>query len=100
MTEAQIEMPRYKSHKEVWALKIESISTSEANPGMSYLVFEDEAFKNKVLGIELGNRMIDAWERYNGNGLPKDMGYYVVYADGYQSWSPSKAFEEGYTLIK
>lgn len=28
-----------------------------------------------------------------------DLGYYVVYDDGYKSWSPAKAFEEGYTKI-
>ena len=27
-------------------------------------------------------------------------GYLVEYEDGYQSWSPKKAFEDGYTLIK
>lgn len=26
-------------------------------------------------------------------------GYYVVYTDGYVSWSPAKAFEEGYTKV-
>lgn len=26
-------------------------------------------------------------------------GYYVLYADGYESWSPAKAFEDGYTRI-
>jgi hypothetical protein len=26
-------------------------------------------------------------------------GYYVVYADGYESFSPAQAFEEGYTRI-
>ena len=25
-------------------------------------------------------------------------GYLVVYKDGYESWSPKKAFDEGYTL--
>ena len=25
-------------------------------------------------------------------------GYFVQYADGYQSWSPAKAFEDGYVL--
>ncbi|MCX6845050.1 MAG: hypothetical protein NTU84_00535 [Verrucomicrobia bacterium] len=29
---------------------------------------------------------------------PEVGGYYVVYADGYKSYSPAKAFEEGYTL--
>lgn len=26
-------------------------------------------------------------------------GYYVVYEDGYKSFSPAKAFEEGYTRL-
>ena len=26
-------------------------------------------------------------------------GYFVEYEDGYQSWSPSEAFEGGYTLV-
>lgn len=26
-------------------------------------------------------------------------GYYVLYEDGYESWSPAKAFEEGYDKI-
>lgn len=30
---------------------------------------------------------------------PQAGGYFVVYADGYKSFSPSQAFEEGYTLI-
>lgn len=30
---------------------------------------------------------------------PEAGGYYVVYDDGYKSFSPAKAFEEGYTLI-
>ena len=29
--------------------------------------------------------------------LGKDPGYYVVYEDGYESWSPTKAFEDGHT---
>ena len=30
---------------------------------------------------------------------PRVGGYYVVYADGYKSFSPATAFEEGYTKI-
>jgi xanthine/CO dehydrogenase XdhC/CoxF family maturation factor len=26
-------------------------------------------------------------------------GYYVLYEDNFESWSPAKAFEEGYTRI-
>ena len=30
---------------------------------------------------------------------PEVGGYYVVYEDGYRSYSPAKAFEDGYSLI-
>ncbi len=30
---------------------------------------------------------------------PKIGGYFVVYKDGYKSFSPAEAFEEGYTRI-
>jgi hypothetical protein len=42
----------------------------------------------------------------NHNGLIRDAyegneeGYHVVYGDDYESWSPKKAFEEGYELLK
>jgi hypothetical protein len=36
-------------------------------------------------------------ERFKG--FDADLGYYVKYADGYESWSPTKAFEEGYTQV-
>jgi hypothetical protein len=36
-------------------------------------------------------------ERFKGTD--EDPGYYVVYQDGYASWSPSKAFEDGYSRI-
>lgn len=31
---------------------------------------------------------------------PDEPGYHVVYKDGYESWSPKKAFEEGYEAVK
>ena len=30
---------------------------------------------------------------------PQAGGYYVVYEDGYKSWSPAEAFESGYTKM-
>lgn len=83
------EMPRYECHKKVWALKIESIQIDGSDmcaiigpydPG--YAVF----------------KTAPGWaDRYSGSGL--DLGYYVVYEDGYASWSPSRAFEAGYTRL-
>ena len=39
--------------------------------------------------------LADVVEKHN----PEAGGYYVVYEDGYKSFSPAKAFEEGYTRI-
>jgi hypothetical protein len=88
MTDAR-EMPRYRSHKKVWALKIASVEIDPATGGAWIVPADDGYARFKV---------DDRWTgRYDGGD--DDRGYYVVYDDGYASWSPSKAFEEGYTLI-
>lgn len=81
------EMPKYRSHKEVWALKISVMEFAEDGTGR--LSFEDDSYEP----IEIPNFR----EKFNGDY--DDTGYLVVYKDGYKSWSPTKAFEEGYTLI-
>lgn len=82
MSEAQIQMPRYKCHKEVWALKIDAVDGGE-------LRFTDSRYAPMYVG--------PAWvDKFN----PQPGGYLVVYADGYRSYSPAKAFEEGYTLAE
>ena len=93
---ASMEMPRYKSHKEVWALKI------------AHIAFDRD--KAREEGRETtGGAVITPFEKgygqftvdgaYVSKHNPKVGGYYVVYKDGYKSWSPAKAFEEGYTPI-
>jgi hypothetical protein len=77
--EAQREMPRYQSHKKVWALKIAAVD------GLR-LSFADKGYAPIVVDFKL-------FARYRP--LPGD--YYVQYDDGYKSISPAKAFEEGYT---
>ncbi len=83
----QAEMPRYKCHKEVWALKIKGIAFFDPPDNGARLWPVEEGYEVKV------NQ--DYVERHS----PQVGGYYVVYADGYESYSPAKAFEEGYTLI-
>jgi len=95
--ENQIEMPRYKSHKEVHALKLEAIHHGHNAEGESTLDFctlepEDKAYapiqvKSNWCTTKIVTDDVD------------DCGYLVVYADGYTSWSPTKAFEEGYDRI-
>ncbi len=78
MSEAQF--PRYKCHKEVRAVKIVHVAGDTIVPEMGYAPFAVSA-------------------EYLEKHKPQAGGYYVRYADGYASYSPSKAFEDGYTPI-
>jgi hypothetical protein len=95
------EMPRYRCHKEVWALKIQSVETNlptiaeleklinhgDESPG-GFLKFEDQ-----------GYGVMSVTQDFMRKHQPRAGGYLVVYKDGYQSFSPAEAFEEGYTRI-
>jgi hypothetical protein len=83
---AAMEMPRYQSHKKVWALKIAAIEFAE--DGSAKIAPADKGY---------GTVEAEAGYRTKFHGGEADLGYYVVYDDGYKSWSPTKAFEEGYT---
>jgi len=82
------EMPRYKSHKEIHALKIAAAEVQE--DGSVAIEPADNEFVSFVTEPDFGQRF---------KGTLEDPGYYVVYEDGYKSWSPTKAFEEGYTKL-
>ncbi len=86
---AAAEMPRYKCHKEVHALKISQFRATMSS-GMT-LYFEDEGFEP----IEIPESEVNPFLELKDS----NKGYLVVYADGYRSWSPTKAFEEGYTRL-
>ena len=89
-----IEMPKYKSHKEVHALKIKDIvfDTDEASKegretdGSAMLSFEEKPYAD-----------LKVYSDYINKHKPQKGGYYVVYEGGYTSWSPADAFEGGYT---
>jgi len=85
---ASAEMPRYKCHKEVWALKIGGIL-----PGR-----DDGAPGATIVPVESGYAPFPVDENYISKHKPEVGGYYVVYDDGYLSFSPAKAFEDGYSL--
>jgi hypothetical protein len=85
-------MPQYQSHKRVWALKIRAVedlgtdTTTDENPIVK-VHFEDAAFAPRTFNLR-------------GKPTPEAGWYYVQYGDdGYESFSPAKAFEEGYTPI-
>lgn len=83
-------MPRYKSHKEVHALKI-------AGVGPDGPIEEGRGWITPV-GDEHDGFSVSA--EYMGKHNPRVGGYYVVYEDGYKSFSPAEAFESGYTAMQ
>lgn len=86
--EAAAEMPRYQCHKKVWALKIANIEQDWRSSDVFHLTW-----------AEIGYAPIEVDAAYVKKHDPKVGGYYIVYGDGYKSFSPAQAFEEGYTRI-
>lgn len=80
-------MPAYKSHKTVHAVKIQRAELQDDGSGI--LIPEDPAYSRRAVSAS-----------YMAKHLPAGPGYYVQYEDGYESWSPVKAFEEGYAKLE
>ena len=93
---ASAQMPQYRSHKKVWALKIasvEDVSVVEEHEGGGMGGHSEVllSFENKTFAPV----QVDARNRPQ----PATGWYYIVYPDGYQSFSPAEAFESGYSLV-
>ncbi len=86
------ELPKYKCYKEVWALKIVNILPPRTTSENTLLTFKEEG--------AVGYPAVEVTKEWMDKHNPQIGGYYVVYKDGYKSYSPAKAFEEGYELIK
>lgn len=93
----ETQMPKYQSHKQVWALKIVKIEPLP-NPDKSG-DSADASYGALITPSEWGFAPFEVSAEYVMKHKPKVGGYYVVYPDGYKSWSPAEAFESGYTRI-
>ena len=81
-------MPRYLSHKIVRALKIFLVQlTKEGGAHLQFDRRQDIDYPPTYVSPEFITKH-----------RPLAGGYFVVYEDGYQSFSPAQAFEDGYTL--
>ena len=79
------DLNEYQCHKKVKALRIDNIQYQDNN---------DIAFSacNQDWVVTVNQAYMDKFK-------PEVGGYYVLYVDGYQSYSPAKAFDEGYSLV-
>lgn len=85
-------LTRYRSHKVVRAAKIISISA-----GMQGL----QGFQHR-LALKVAEGIlthVDVSAEWLHEKRAEAGGYYVLYDDNYASFSPAKAFEEGYTAL-
>lgn len=91
--------PRYRSYKEakeVWALKIAAIEFDVDKAHAENRETDESAI---ITPAEPGYAPFKVDAAYVRKHEPKMGGYYVVYADGYRSWSPAAAFESGYRRV-
>lgn len=90
------QMPQYQCHKKVWALKIAEVKDS--NEGIQPLDQEYSGDRILVFADD-GCAPLRVDQSFAQKHKPQAGGYYVVYEDGYKSFSPAKAFEDGYTRL-
>jgi hypothetical protein len=80
-------IPRYKCHKVVGAVKIEAILRDASRAGAT-ITPADHSIEPFFVDAE-----------YIAKHLPHVGGYFVLYDDAYESFSPAQAFESGYARI-
>lgn len=86
-------LPAWRCHKKVRACKIRSVIVTHAPNRIDIpggLIFPEDM---RFGAIEVSGA-------YLVKHKPTPGGYYVRYDDGYESFSPAKAFEEGYKRVK
>lgn len=87
-TDVTDHLPRYRSHKIVRAAQIAWWHQSGIGP------------INVHVSIDGTRHVIEALPNTFARGAAVVGDYLVVYDDGYISWSPRKAFEDGYTRVQ
>lgn len=85
--DVQREMPKYKCHKVVSALQIGHIDVRTDGSAM-------------ISPVDGGYAPFEVDGVYVDKHRPLSGGYYVVYDDGYKSYSPAEVFEAGYTRME
>jgi hypothetical protein len=82
--------PSYRSFKTVKAAMIVEVPEFTPNQEVGKIVVEVDDY---IYDVVINPKQLFS------RGLAKPGDYYVVYEDGYDSWSPQNAFEKGYLLL-
>jgi hypothetical protein len=93
MSDAIAQLPKYRCHKEVYALQIAAITTVFGNHGLP-------SRKRQLVFVRSAYAPIEVDTDWITKHQPSPLGYYVVDQDGSTSYSPKDAFEQGYTLVR
>lgn len=83
-------LARFQCHKIVAAGEIRGLINSTPGGKVAALM---------VQTADGTNSEVCPGDAFFARGTPALGDYYVVYDDGYASWSPAKTFEDGYTKI-
>ncbi len=105
----QCEMPKYECHHnqtvdfgegksfpDVHALEIAEITFDAAK---AHKEGRETTGKAVIMPADEGFASFEVSAEYVAKHLPQAGGYYVVYEDGYKSWSPKEAFEKEYSKV-
>lgn len=115
-------MPKYRCHKEVWALKITEVRIPDvpcAKPigttTCGYSVMNHTRYNGSPMDHEFtppagilevspvlafdNDTFTPVTPHYIRKHKPEAGGYFIQYEDGYKSFSPAEPFESGYTRI-
>jgi len=90
-----VQLPKWQFHKSVWADKIMVIH----NVGVADREGPEDSGERWILACGARISVTLSLKARVPPDVASGGGYYVLYADGYESWRPAKAFEEGYTRI-
>lgn len=86
--DTQRELPKYQCHKQVWALRIAGVEIKQ--DGSAVIAPKEPGYAPFTTKSGWGERF---------KGSEDDPGVYVLYEGGYESWSPTAAFDDGYSAI-
>lgn len=91
------ELSKYRCHKEVRAARIETVVEAFYSTPPFLVLLSDPSFAGPADDTPMVRQEVTPeWMKKN---KPQVGGYFVAYEDGYTSYSPAKAFEEGYVEV-